>query len=75
MRSWREWGLLNERLQCVKWHDRKAYRAFNIKAEMLTIPQIDSDGHNNNWYREPQAIINDALQIINKHIGESEDKE
>ena len=35
-----------------------------IKSEVLTISQIDSDGHNNNWYREPQAIINDVLKII-----------
>lgn len=42
-----------------------------IKSEVLTIPQIDSDGHNNNWYREPQAIIDDVLQIIDKYIKES----
>ena len=35
-----------------------------IKAEITVIPQINSDGHNNNWYREPQAIIDDVIDII-----------
>ena len=39
----------------------------DIKAEVLTIPQIDSDGHNNNWYREPQEIIDDVIEIIDKY--------
>ena len=39
-----------------------------IKAEITTIPQTDSDGHSGNWYREPQAIIDDALNIINKYM-------
>ena len=44
-----------------------------IKSEVLTIPQIDSDGHNNNWYREPQKIIDDVSQIIDKYKAESEE--
>lgn len=43
-----------------------------IKAEITNIPITDTDGHNNNWYREPQWIINDVLQIIDKYKGESE---
>lgn len=45
-----------------------------IKAETTNIPITDTDGHNNNWYREPQAIINDVLQIIDKYKAESEDR-
>lgn len=46
-----------------------------IKAEITNIRLTDTDGHNNNWYREPQAIINDTLRIIDKYKAESEDKE
>lgn len=42
----------------------------DIKTEITNIPITDTDGHNNNWYREPQAIIDDALRIIDKHIKE-----
>lgn len=45
-----------------------------IKAETTNIPITDTDGHNSNWYREPQTIINDVLQIIDKYKGESEDR-
>ena len=38
-----------------------------IRAEITNIPITDSDGHYNNWYREPQAIINDVLLIIDKY--------
>ena len=43
-----------------------------IRAEITNIPITDTDGHNNNWYREPQAIINDVLRIIDKYKAESE---
>jgi len=43
-----------------------------IRAEITNIHLTDTDGHNNNWYREPQAIINDALRIIDKYKAESE---
>ena len=43
-----------------------------IRAEITNIPITDSDGHFNNWYREPQAIINDVLQIIDKYKAETE---
>ena len=58
---------------CKYFHSPNKLDILNkIKSEVLTIPQIDSDGHNNNWYREPQAIIDDVLQIIDKHIGSKE---
>ena len=43
-----------------------------IRAEITNIHLTDTDGHNNNWYREPQAIINDALRIIDKYKGVEE---
>ena len=44
-----------------------------IRKEITNIPITDTDGHNNNWYREPQAIINDVLQIIDEYKAESEE--
>ena len=46
-----------------------------IRAEISNIPLTDTDGNNGHWYREPQAIIDDVLQIIDKYKAESEDKE
>ena len=46
-----------------------------IRAEITNIPITDTDGHSNNWYREPQAIINDVLLIIDKYKAGSEDEE
>lgn len=43
-----------------------------IRAEITNIPITDSDGHYNNWYREPQAIINDVLLIIDKYKADGE---
>ena len=43
-----------------------------IRAEITNIPITDSDGHYNNWYREPQAIINDVLLIIDKSKADGE---
>ena len=43
-----------------------------IRAEISNIPLTDTDGKNGHWYREPQAIIDDALQIIDKYKTESE---
>lgn len=45
-----------------------------IRAEINNIHLTDTDGHSGNWYREPQAIINDALRIIDRHRAESEGK-
>ena len=44
-----------------------------IRAEITNIPITDTDGNNNNWYREPQAIIKDVLRIIDKYKAESEE--
>lgn len=41
-----------------------------IKAEITNIPLTDTDGNNGHWHREPQAIINDVLQVIDKYKGE-----
>lgn len=44
-----------------------------VRAEITNIHLTDTDGHSGNWYREPQAIINEALQIIDRHRAESEE--
>lgn len=38
-----------------------------IKTEISNIPLTDTDGKNGHWYREPQAIINNVLQIIDQY--------
>lgn len=45
-----------------------------IRTEITNIHLTDTDGHNNNWYRDPQAIITDVLAIIDRHKAESEGK-
>ena len=44
----------------------------NIRAEISNIPLTDTDGNNGHWYREPQAIIDDVLQVIDHYKAESE---
>jgi len=66
-----------QREQAKAWQKRKLQEYADkvledIKTEIINIPITDTDGHSNNWYREPQAIIDDVLKIIDKHIGGKE---
>lgn len=45
-----------------------------IRAEITNIHLTDTDGHNQYWYRDPQEIINDALQIIDRYKAESDER-
>jgi len=42
-----------------------------IRQEVLTIPLTCTDGNQGNWYREPQAIIDDVLKIVDQYLGEA----
>lgn len=55
-------------------NDEWLERLDKIRAEITNIPITDSDGHYNNWYREPQAIINDVLRIIDKNKASTRQK-
>lgn len=64
-------------LQCAYDCGYSAGKALldKIRAEITNIHLTDTDGHSNNWYRDPQEIINDTLRIIDMHKAESEGEE
>ena len=41
-----------------------------IRQEVTMIPVLETDDHNDHWYRDPQAIIDDVYAIIDNKIKE-----
>lgn len=52
-------------------YDDNTYRMTTILdqiAEKISaIPQTGTDGESGNWFRTPQAIIDDALRIVDEY--------
>ena len=42
----------------------------DFKKKIKNIPLTGTDGNQGHWYREPKAIIDDALTIIDEQVKE-----